>query len=726
MSQSKSNSLAPSPPPTILTVARIAGVAPSTVSRALRNHPRISESTRFRIQEIAQRLGYRQSPYLKTLMTHLRQSRSTHYVSTLAWVERSAGHHLWGKGRIEEAFFQGARARAESLGFVMEKFLLYKNGLSPDRLTKILTSRGIQGVLLPPAPCLIEDGTLPFHDKHFAIATVGFRMRGRPLPFSMNDQTRTAREAVLELIKKGYKRIGYATWGFIESIVENRFFAGYDCVFEETARHRRFPVFDLEGDPSGVRLRAWLKEWSFDAIVVPSLPFPLGDFYALAGIREPRELAVASLDWHEGETDFAGMRQNYELAGANAVDLVSAQIYRHEFGIPTHTKGVLSESLWMDGSSAVQISPIVTESTRRIASPVVEAKSTFGRPITARINIETVARVAGVATSTVSRAFEPNTRISDLTRQRVLRVAAEVGYVRNPQITKLMTNLRTKGTVPYLASIVWLERSYIHHTWREDFVKRQFFQGALARAESLGYALERIAIHADGLDLSQLQQQLKSRGIRGAVLTPCPHGPNQDLCPVDPQHFALASVGFRARFLPLHFSMNDQFATARKAHLALRSLGYQRVGFVTNRRLERLTDYRFSAGFLSCQLALPEQERVPILYQDDNDQDADTISRWRKHWRIDGLVFAGGETDPGRLLFLANAKSFNELGVSVMNRHDDTSEMAGMIQCHDLTGSNAIDLVISQMNRNEYGIPIIPKGILTQGKWIHGPSAPPR
>lgn len=46
------------PRPTLRTVAQEAGFAVTTVSRALAGDPRIAETTRERVSEVARRLGY--------------------------------------------------------------------------------------------------------------------------------------------------------------------------------------------------------------------------------------------------------------------------------------------------------------------------------------------------------------------------------------------------------------------------------------------------------------------------------------------------------------------------------------------------------------------------------------------------------------------------------------------------------------------------------------------
>ncbi len=56
------------PKATLDDVARSAGVHRTTVSLALRNHPRIPQATRDRVKQIANDLGYRINPLVSALM----------------------------------------------------------------------------------------------------------------------------------------------------------------------------------------------------------------------------------------------------------------------------------------------------------------------------------------------------------------------------------------------------------------------------------------------------------------------------------------------------------------------------------------------------------------------------------------------------------------------------------------------------------------------------------
>ena len=53
----------------ITDIAAAAGVSPSTVSRALQDHPRISPARRQAIQALAQQMGYRPSQVARSLVT---------------------------------------------------------------------------------------------------------------------------------------------------------------------------------------------------------------------------------------------------------------------------------------------------------------------------------------------------------------------------------------------------------------------------------------------------------------------------------------------------------------------------------------------------------------------------------------------------------------------------------------------------------------------------------
>ena len=73
--------------PTLQTIADIAGLSRSTVSRALRNDPMQSRKTCEKVQQIAEEIGYRPSPMVSALMTQLKRGRKSQRTATIGLID---------------------------------------------------------------------------------------------------------------------------------------------------------------------------------------------------------------------------------------------------------------------------------------------------------------------------------------------------------------------------------------------------------------------------------------------------------------------------------------------------------------------------------------------------------------------------------------------------------------------------------------------------------------
>jgi len=88
-------------PVSIKDIAKYAGVSPSTVSRALNNHPRISEETKTAIKEIAKNMGYVPSAIARSLVAKqtatigvaITDVRDPYYAGLVAGIEEEAERH---------------------------------------------------------------------------------------------------------------------------------------------------------------------------------------------------------------------------------------------------------------------------------------------------------------------------------------------------------------------------------------------------------------------------------------------------------------------------------------------------------------------------------------------------------------------------------------------------------------------------------------------------------
>src|SRR5688572_2719992 len=106
-------------PVTMSEIARLAQVAPSTVSRALRDDPAIPLTRRTEIKRLAEQLGYHPNPLVSTLMAQVHKGRRMDEPGHIAWID------LWPEGVSTPAVFMlqiltGAKKRAEALGYQLE------------------------------------------------------------------------------------------------------------------------------------------------------------------------------------------------------------------------------------------------------------------------------------------------------------------------------------------------------------------------------------------------------------------------------------------------------------------------------------------------------------------------------------------------------------------------------------------------------------------------------
>ena len=146
-----------------------------------------------------------------------------------------------------------------------------------------------------------------------------------------------------------------------------------------------------------------------------------------------------------------------------------------------------------------------------------------GEPILGRIpTIHDVARTAGVATSTVSRALRGEPRVNPRTRERVQRIADDLGYRPSRSALSLRSlNTRTIGLVA---------------TNLENPIAIDHMRATIRSAFELGYAV----LVADGQDSQQIQDAELGRMLEyradGLIL-------GRGTFPVTPNLIRLAASG---------------------------------------------------------------------------------------------------------------------------------------------------------------------------------------
>jgi len=326
--------------PTIKDVADLAGVAPSTVSRAMRGHTSIPQNTSRRIQDAAHSIGYKSNPILSEMMSAIRSGGGS-AKATLAYLTNSPTEHEWRKAPTFLELYEGAAHRADELGFGMDVIWTRDQGMSSARLTKILFSRGIQGILI--GPLNAARGHLSLQWDRFSIVALGHSISEPRVHRVVNNQKRTVDIALRQVWKHGYRRPALFLLDSQNKRGDLNFTAGYFSWAADRAIPPIPPLLFRRLDRT--ETARWLKRCQPDVL--------LGSGAAShAFIRQiPNAPAFVDLDLAHPDGEVAGMVQNHRIVGAAAVDFVIQQMSHGERGVPSHVKMLMAEGTWFDGAS---------------------------------------------------------------------------------------------------------------------------------------------------------------------------------------------------------------------------------------------------------------------------------------------------------------------------------------------------------------------------------------
>ena len=330
---------------TLRDVARRLQVSHTTVSRALQNDPRISESTRQRVRETAREMGHRPDPLLSAL-AHYRHGKLTKSISAeLAWINQWPDPKRLHSFHELECYWEGAVEEAERCGFRLEEFVVNAQ-MSPARLEKILHARNIRGILIPPHGGITLNWA-GFHWDDFCVVRIGHSIPTPRAHVVTSDQLTDGMLAYENIWRRGYRRIGLVT----SEKMHTRFGAGYLFSQLKWSPETRLPALVVTQEQNDVDrrlLKSWLKKNQPDAILTDV--GELRNLLQTVGCTVPQDVGLAALSVLDGNAD-AGIDQNSKEVGKAAVQLLISLINHNECGIPSVCRELLVEGRWVDGST---------------------------------------------------------------------------------------------------------------------------------------------------------------------------------------------------------------------------------------------------------------------------------------------------------------------------------------------------------------------------------------
>jgi DNA-binding LacI/PurR family transcriptional regulator len=333
------------------TIAERAHCSQMTVSKALRNAPGISQSMREKIRKLARRMGYTPNPLVSALMASRGARRGGSESGTVIAVVRTTLPPDQIEHPNVDQILQGIRERASQSGFLTDDFRLGPLGADGRALHKVLRARGIRGMILLPLSADATFEGIPF--ANYAFGSVGSAPIAQKLPNVDGDCFGNMLLTLRQLEGLGYRRPGLVMSAGLEAITDLRYHGGFIAAVDSSPNLTQLPIHLLWNPGTRMTLGEWFNRNNPDVIIsgVETLPF-----LEAAGIQIPRDTAFAVIDRHSQMNQLAGFTTNFEMIGSVAVDLVTSQLYRNEFGLPQYPKRVVVPGAWIHGLSAPEVS----------------------------------------------------------------------------------------------------------------------------------------------------------------------------------------------------------------------------------------------------------------------------------------------------------------------------------------------------------------------------------
>ncbi|MDQ8198157.1 LacI family DNA-binding transcriptional regulator [Pelagicoccus enzymogenes] len=350
-----------------------------------------------------------------------------------------------------------------------------------------------------------------------------------------------------------------------------------------------------------------------------------------------------------------------------------------------------------------------------------------------RVTLQQIADRDGTHVTTVSLALRNSPKLNDATRARIQKLADEMGYVPDPALNALVAYRRGSKAKPNSETLAYITNWTSRLGWQEHPAHAQFFEGATAAAESMGYRLEHFWLSEPHLSHQRLSKILEHRGIRGLIVASHSRQMEAEL-KLDWPNFSGVKIDFFPHEPQLSGVTNNQIQVARLAVRKALESGARRIGLVMHRGWDMSVDRRWTAGFLVEQALLPEADRIPICYfpeetprsawENETESEVrispDAFRSWYQRWKPEVII--------GCHSFLADALPSCKLSIpqhfSLIDLflYEENPSFAGLLQNHRQVGTAAVELLAGQLVRNSFGIPDIPTLTLVEANWSEGAS----
>jgi DNA-binding LacI/PurR family transcriptional regulator len=333
-------------------IAAKLGVSHATVALALKNHHRISPKRREEVQRMAKKMGYQPDPFLAGLAAYRRSIEPSNFHGVIAWINHWAQPEGLHRLHEFEGYWTGAKEAAKQFGYTLEE-IRWPADCPAKRFERILLTRGILGVLIPPHRQSPDWGS--FDWSKFSLVRFGMSVQTPDSNVVTSDQFRATVMAMRNIYRLGYRKIGLVLNRDLDMNIGGNYTGGFFAaqkLFGIKAADSLLLVdvniYQEQLARAEKELGAWLQKVRPDSVLTTLVEIPA--MIRKLGYRIPQDIAVAGTSVADIPVD-TGVDQRSQETGRIAVEMLVKQININERGEPSAPCRILVESTWQDGKS---------------------------------------------------------------------------------------------------------------------------------------------------------------------------------------------------------------------------------------------------------------------------------------------------------------------------------------------------------------------------------------
>src|SRR5258708_7489270 len=261
-------------------IALLAKVSQMTVSLALRDALSIPETTKERVRAAAEKLNYRPDPLVSALMRQRRRKISHEMRAKIAFLhDNPRDPSSWVSAHYTTGCFDGGNAIALKRGYLFEAVNIAPTHLSGRRLSQILWTQNVKGLLIAPMPLT---ATLECDCQKFAAVSLDHSHASLNVHRVIDDHTAGMTKLVAHLEKLNYHRPALV---MRESVDDRTIHNRLGAFLAQRTRKPWFeeipPFFFDEKSWDDDKFVCWIRRYNPDVIVA-------GDHQVVAALEKHR------------------------------------------------------------------------------------------------------------------------------------------------------------------------------------------------------------------------------------------------------------------------------------------------------------------------------------------------------------------------------------------------------------------------------------------------------